>query len=330
MKSIKYILTLIVFSLVLNSCEYDIDYKGELPGDKLVVASFIQADSIISISITKSAKPGTYNYDMWSGEYDPNTQQLSSNVNDAKAELFINGNLQETLNGGTEQNKYTFTVIPRNNDSVEVRISYKDFKPAVGSANLNLLKPVSGLDSILVQKAIDTIDDRVLYQVVLYLEIIDNGRDNYYQIEPDIYYEDNYGKRKLSLNEAELLSENILGVYKEASTSFQSSSNHFGVISNKLFKGKTYKVRLAIPIDSRGLYETPQATRKVYGNLNLSAIDKKSYNYLFTLNRYYNNYSFMSEPVIIVDGIENAYGFIGAKNTMIAHSINFIFGDNDK
>ena len=245
-------------------------------------------------------------------------------------DLYINGSLKQTLNGGTNQNKYTFSVIPRTNDSVEVRISYKDYAEAIGTANLNLLKPVSGLDSILVQKATDTINNIILYQVVLYLEIIDNGRDNYYQIEPDIYYEDSYGRRKISLTEAELLSENIIGVFKEASTNFQSSSNRFGVISNKQFKGETYKVRLAIPIDSRDLGYPPQGARKIYGNLNLSAIDKKSYDYLFTLNRYHNNYSFMSEPVIIVDGIENAYGFIGAKTTMTAHNINFTFGDDDK
>ena len=48
-----------------------------------------------------------------------------------------------------------------------------------------------------------------------------------------------------------------------------------GVISNKQFKGETYKVRLAIPIDSRDLGYPPQGARKIYGNLNLSAIDKK-------------------------------------------------------
>ena len=151
MKSINYILTLIVSLLLFNSCKYDIDYIGELPNDKLVVASFIQADSVISISISKSAKPGIYN-NSWFGENDPNTQQLTSQVNDAKVDLYINGSLKQTLNGGTNQNKYTFSVIPRTNDSVEVRISYKDYAEAIGTANLNLLKPVSGLDSILVQK----------------------------------------------------------------------------------------------------------------------------------------------------------------------------------
>jgi hypothetical protein len=33
----------------------------------------------------------------------------------------------------------------------------------------------------------------------------------------------------------------------------------------------------------------------------------------------------MNEPVIILDGIENAYGFIGGKKSRIVKNVNLIF-----
>ncbi len=331
MKPIKYILISIISLFLFNSCEYEIDYKGDLPEDKLVIASFIQADSVISFSLSKSAKPGTYINSLWYDGPNPLYSDTSSFVYNAKAELFIDGTLRETLNAATTRNQYKFYSIPRANENVEIKLSYKDYKQAIGNATLNLLKPVIGSDSIIFQKAvIDSVQEIYLYRVVVYLEIIDNGGDNYYQIDPDLYYEDYYEARKLSLNEAELLWESIAGVYQEASSSFQTPSNRYGVFSNKQFKGKTYKLKLAIPINNSYHTEYPKETSRLYGSLSLSAIDKKSYDYLFTLNRYHNNSSFMSEPVIIVDGIENAYGFIGAKNSLRVRNINANFNDYEK
>lgn len=330
MKSIKYILIPIIALFLFNSCEYEIDYKGDLPKDKLVVSSFIEADSVISFSLFTSAKPGTFMQNDFDSPFKSNKSQSYSSVSNAKAELYINGNLKQTLNGGTDLNEYKFSVIPQANEKVEIRISYKDYEEAVGFAELNLQKPAVDSANILVQQSItDSLYIEPIYRVVVYLEIRDNGGDNYYQIDPNIYYENMFENLKLSLTDSELLWESIAGVYQEASANFQSSSNRFGVISNKLFKGKTYKVKIAIPIQSRQMEFNTKAKGKIKGSLNLSAIDKKSYNYLFTLNRYYNA-AFMNEPVIIIDGVENAYGFIGAKNTLKAHVINFDFDDYEK
>ena len=329
MKSIKYILLSLLVLFLFNSCEYEIDYKGDLPKNKLVIGAFIQADSIISISLFKSAKPGTYyNESMFmEDQITDNEIDTSSYVSDARAELYINGTLRETLTSGINQNKYNFSIIPRTNDNVDIKMSYKDYDQAIGSAKLNLIKPSIDSANILVQESIDTIYEKT-YRIVLYLEISDNGNENYYQIDPELYYSYSQSEYKLSLNNAELLWESIPGVYQENSTSFQSSANRFGVISNKKFKGGTYKIKLGIKLEPRFITYPSKAIRKVYGSLNISSIDKKSYDYLFTLNRYYNS-SFMNEPVIILDGVENAYGFIGAKNSIKARSINFSFETND-
>ncbi|HBN05545.1 MAG TPA: hypothetical protein DD434_07125 [Bacteroidales bacterium] len=71
-------------------------------------------------------------------------------------------------------------------------------------------------------------------------------------------------------------------------------------------------------------FSVEKANGRIYGDIRVSSIEKQAYNYLFTLNRYYNS-SYMNEPVIILDGIENAYGFIGGKKTKKVKNVNLVF-----
>lgn len=325
MRIVKYLFIVILAMFTLNSCEYEIDYNGDLPKDKLVVASFIEADSVISFSLFKSAKPGTYNYDNFGFKNIKNNQKDITNayVNDAKAELYINGVLQQTLYHATSNNTYTFSTIPKANQNVEIKLSYKDYVQAIGKADLNLQTPTIDSSYVILQRGSDQYGN-LYYRLVVYIEIRDNGNDeNFYQIDPNIYFDNNYEVRKMSLSSSELLWENIQGVYQENASTFESYQNRYGVISNKKFKGGVYKVKLALDIYDK-TYSIVKANGRVYGNINVASIEKQAYNYLFTLNRYYNS-SFMNEPVIILDGIENAYGFIGGKKSKNVKNVNLLF-----
>lgn len=324
MKTIKYILLGLMVMFALYGCEYEIDYKGELPKDKLVVASFIEADSVISFSLYKSAKPGTYNSGSIGFEKASNSQKdiSSAYVTDAKAELYIDGILKQTLLQASNNNKYTFTTIPRDNQKVEIKLKYKDYAQAIGKANLNLPMPDIDSSNVILQSGTDEYGN-TYYRLVVYLEIKDNGNEeNYYQIEPNIYYATNYDERKIDLRDSELLWENIQGVFQENSSTFESNINRFGVISNKKFRAGVYKVKFALSIDY--LFMGEKANGRIYGNIKVASIEKQAYSYLFTLNRYYNS-TFMNEPVIILDGIENAYGFIGGKKSRIVKNVNLMF-----
>lgn len=308
----------------LYGCEYEIDYRGELPKDKLVVASFIEADSVISFSLYKSAKPGTYNSGSIGFEKASNIQKdlSSAYVTDAKAELYIDGVLKQTLLQASNNTKYTFTTIPRDNQKVEIKLKYKDYAQAIGKANLNLPMPDIDSSNVILQSGTDEYGN-TYYRLVVYLEIRDNGNEeNYYQIEPNIYYATNYDERKIDLRDSELLWENIQGVFQENSSTFESNINRFGVISNKKFRAGVYKVKFALSVDY--VFTGEKANGRIYGNIKVTSIEKQAYSYLFTLNRYYNS-SYMNEPVIILDGIENAYGFIGGKKSRIVKNVNLIF-----
>lgn len=326
MKSIKLIIIVLTLTLGLYSCEFEIDYKDNLPKDKLVVTSFIEADSTISFSLYKSAVPGTYSSDESFGLKTKTKDLNDAIVRDAKADLYINGILKESLSQSNSNDKYIFTTIPKENENVEIRLNYKN-NEAIGKANLVLIKPIIDSSNVYIQETQD--EDGFTYQsLIVYLEIRDNGLgDNYYKIEPSLFYKANDGTyiytTLLDMNSAKLLWENIKGVYKENSSIEDESLNRYGVISNKKFKGSTYKIKLSFFSIQEGAYKkTKIISQKIIGNLVVSSIEKKAYDYLYTLNKYLDNSYMNLEPITIINGIENAYGFIGAKKSNKVKEVN--------
>ncbi|MDD2529954.1 MAG: hypothetical protein PHN41_01865 [Bacteroidales bacterium] len=324
MKAIKYLVLLISISTLLASCEYDIDYKGELPDDKLVLTSFVEADSVISFIVHSSAKPGSYeSYDGFKNKYIDFTSKI---IYDANIDLYVNGALRETLTKTDDNWRYTFATIPQHNDKLEFKIKHKNFDEATGRANLSLVKPQLDSSIVFIQTGEDEYGNKY-YRFVVYVEIRDNGGDNYYQITPNFvsgYSSDtnNYFDES-SISLAEVLYENIQGVFIENPSSMQDGDNKFGVISNKKFKGGVYKLKLSFRMS---YFDSNNDTSPKFlkGRLDVSSIEKQAYDYLFTLNRY-NPGSFMSEPVIILDAIENGYGFVGGKNTLRGDYVNINF-----
>lgn len=326
MKSIKLIIIVLTLTLGLYSCEFEIDYKDNLPKDKLVVTSFIEADSIISFSLYKSAVPGTYSSDENFGLKAKTKGLNDALIRDAKADLYINGILKESLSQSNSNDKYIFTTIPKENENVEIRLNYKN-NEAIGKANLVLIKPIIDSSNVYIQETQD--EDGFIYKsLIVYLEIRDNGiGDNYYKIEPTIFYKANDGTyiytTLIDMNSAKLLWENINGVFKENSSIEDESLNRYGVISNKKFKGSTYKIKLSFFSIQEGAYKkTKIISQKIIGNLVVSSIEKKAYDYLYTLNKYLDNSYMNLEPITIINGIENAYGFIGAKKSNKVKEVN--------
>lgn len=327
MKTIKFIF-LIISTLSLASCEYDIEFNDKLPKDKLVVTSFIEADSVIYVKVSKSARPGTYNnyYDMFKSSSNIET----SYVKNALVSLYINGELKETKNSALINNKYSFNYIPNINDKVEINVDYNGFDQVSGNAILNLYKPI--IDSTSIDIVIDSSQEYLSKDLVLYIEIIDNGlNDNYYQLDGLFIKTTTEGQaqyeEKIDCSNFELIWENIVGVYNEEALSSTDSDyeNKYKVFSNKRFKGKTYKAKFII--DREMLYKKNlKATSFVVsGNIFASTIEKQVYQYLYTLGKAYsgNDIGMGSEPVIIIDGLKNGYGFIGGRKTTKSNTINY-------
>ena len=91
--------------------------------------------------------------------------------------------------------------------------------------------------------------------------------------------------------------------------------------SNGNFKGKQYILRLSLLqiYSDYGLTKLNKAQHNINYSVAVSKIDKGAFNYLYSLNKYLNSSTINSEPVIIMNNLENGYGFIGAKNTSLIH-----------
>jgi len=310
MKKAIYLIIIFLISISITSCEFEIDFNDKLPKDKLVVTSFIEADSTIVLKISKSARPGTYNYD-----YDI----TNSYVLNARAELFINDVLIETTNTPYDNNLYKFNYIPTQNDRIEIRISYMDFDTVIGYANPNITPPIVNSQNIFIRK--DSTEFGIYPNIYLEVEIQGGENDEYYRMDGDFvlkYKENNiWFEEEVKIEGLSLEWENTPGVYysKEASSTNPSDGeNNYRVFSNKLFKNKTYKARFKV--NSQSIYLNEYIESESFkGELKISKIEKQIFDYLYTLNKVSSGFSFSAEPVIIINGVENGFGFIGGKKT---------------
>lgn len=312
MRKLIYIFVLLFTSLNIISCEFDIDYNKELPKDKLVVSCFLEADSTINISISKTSRPGTYNYD------NPISESF---VKGAKVDLFIDNIFKESLNSAISDNNYRFNYIPKTNEKIDIKIDYKNFDQVRGSGDLGILPP--NLDSSSINFRIDSNDQGILPNIILYVEFSSLvNEDNYYRIDGDFilnYLESgNWYEMDIKLEELILDWENIKGVYygKQPSDLNPSKGNNkYRVFSNKFFKNNIYKARFIINPERIYFSQNP-VSYNIKGNLKVSKLEKKIFDYLYTLNKVNSGFSTSSEPVIIANGVENGYGFIGARKSI--------------
>jgi hypothetical protein len=310
----------ILFTLTaLCSCEYEIDYTDSIPKDKLVITSFIEQDSTIAFSVFKSAPIGSYedSYD-WGLKSYKTTKTSDYTIYDATAQLYVNGQYKESTNKSNANGKYSFAYIPQQGDNINIKVAHSDFDQVSGSAILSLSKPQVDSVSLYTAQKIDN-DGQSYTSLILYISIQDNGNDNYYQLSPNIIFE---GYR-LTLDNATMDYENYQNVFTESSSGIMSGENNnkYGVFSNGNFKGKQYILRLSLLqiYSDYGLTKLNKAQHNINYSVAVSKIDKGAFNYLYSLNKYLNSSTINSEPVIIMNNLENGYGFIGAKNTSLIH-----------
>lgn len=306
MKNIVKIIILAITVSVFASCEYEIDYNDALNNDKMVVATFLEEDSTISFSVLHSAKPGTFDNNK---SLITNTEKFATEslVRNCVVGLFANNQNMENLNG-TNGQEYVFSYKPKHNDNIKITISNDKYPNIVSQNKINLTQPqIDSFNYYLERK-----DDQT--NLIVYFEIKDDGNENYYQIAPNIRYSSSssYFDGDAELKNASVVYESHQGVYQENNISFGKATNNYGVFANKKFRGQTYKLKLSFKLNN-SLFKSTKY--KVSGSFMINKIDGKSYTYLHTLSNYKNSSVLNTTPVIIVDGIENAYGFIGVKKT---------------
>ncbi|MBQ7985191.1 MAG: DUF4249 family protein [Bacteroidales bacterium] len=311
MKYLKYLILMSV--AVFTSCEYEIDYKCDLPEDRFVVGVFAEEDSVLSFCVCHSAKPGIYDgtrYDEFkktsigykSSFYDAVVKNASVSI------LCHNNGNEDTAIYNSNQFRYTFAYVPSHGDNITLKIENGEY-PLVES-NLTFDMEAPQIDSF--SCWFRTKDDAD--QLVVYIEINDQGGENYYMFNP--FYLTLYNDRITFDNYPEILYESHTGVYYEANTNSlddeDSRYNEYMVISNKKFAGQKYTVKLAYNCS----YSAKDNHKLIKGAYEISRIDRTSYNYLYSLGNYINSWGLNMNPVSIQNAWDNAYGFIGLKKTV--------------
>src|SRR5574344_415205 len=328
----EHIFILLSAICLFFSCTYDIDYSDSLPKDKMVVTSFIEADSTISFHIYKSAPIGYYeddNSSFWTN--DKSSKSTSSSLytlTKATATLYANGQEKESLGEANNGTAYSFTYRPKKNEDIKLKINYSSFPSLEGVANLNLSSPKVDSSLAYATKKIDD-DGNISYACVLYIEIPDNGAENYYQLSTNL--KETKSNSPIYLKDASVIYENYQDVFTQSASSLSGgNANRYGVFSNKAFRGKKYILRLSL-YSCKSYYgkSAKTALAHIKGNIYLSKIDKGAYNYLFSLNQYLNRSPLNSEPIIIMNNISGGYGFIGAKSTIFVGQIDVKLNRND-
>lgn len=307
MKKIAYISILIL--VVFTSCEYEIDYNEKLPEDKFVFSTFVEEDDSIKLAVMHSAKPGLYEdyYDFDDDIFKSqkrNKYNLSAKdmfVNDANVSLYVNNQLKETKKQGKYEN-IVFDYIPQHNDEIYFKIEHSNYPTVEQKLILDISSPQ--IDSTRLSK------QRIGGEnyMVVYIEIDDDGGDNYYMFRPSlpIYSYDATCPKVLYESHPDAYMENALNV------SFGDEDekyNHFGVFSNNKFRGQKYIIKLAYEYASykdRNTY--PYA-------FEVSKIDYNAYGYLSSLGKFLDMYGPTMNPIIIQNSFSNAYGFISKKKS---------------
>lgn len=324
-KYLKYI----VLSLcsVFISCEYEIDYSGKLGADKMVTTIQIEADSTICFCVQHSAVPGVY--DGVTTEGLKKASVYNSYIDDAVVNLYVNGNLQETIDHSNYgSHSYRLEYIPKKDDKIKITIDHQKYEQIVGYADLSIedleindIHFSFASQDVTVDTIYDSEGNITSIQTTYYgndrlnvsLTIVDNGGENYYQIIPYRVYRYNNSFTAIDMDSPKIIYESHPGVYyancsSSISTSEDDKHNEFGVISNERFRGQTYSVILQY--DS---YVDPSDN----GGLRVNRIDRNIYEYLLTFGNYLNSLWIDLNPIYITDGLTGGYGYIGARKSFI-------------
>lgn len=281
---------ILAFSLMLSSCEKEIDFKGDVSAPRLVLNGIVELDSNFTVFLERS----TFFLD--------NSPQSSQAISEGATLIVKNldNNQTYSMNASTEGNRYVFpfTVTPNTRYSIEV--SHPDY-PSISSE----MKTLSGVQIISVDTSSyeQNFDSRLRFEV----KWNDNAsEENYYLVQvilTDVWDEGSYTYPLY-------VSSTDPAVDNSGNTGIDGSLNDvpFLALSDATFNGgqKTLKFESYNPFYWGG----DETTLKIQ----IISMSKEVFMYKKSVDLFLQQ-DFFSEPVKVFSNILNGFGIFGFTST---------------
>lgn len=324
-----FILTLLI-ALLMAACREEVQFNDKNIASKMVVNSFVDADSIIKVTVAGSKPiPGVQSNFNW--------------INDATIKLFVDGKETETLktmnitvtdeNDDYYRQSYTPSVVYYSETKAEIGKTYKleiDHKRyGLATCETTIPEPIQ----IIAVDTMGTGPERYNYEynnVNVKLKFKDPANEvNYYRliayVKQGIYREKRYQNTVMDsvieVREYYLtISDPVINPEQEDANDFLfgSPSNPYNVFTDELIDGREYTVNFDINIYNHQRIEGIDMTEK--GEFHqikfiLQSITLETYLFLKSsfLHHYYDGDLF-AEPVQVFSNVENGLGIMGGQS----------------
>lgn len=295
----------------LSACEKEIKFTGRQQETSIVMFSLASPGDELSVSIRQSAF--ILDKEWW--------ETIEKGIPGAKVNAFI-GNSTEPLPftlSGNDRNSALFTCgyQPKPGEKIRIEAEADGFKNVYAETEIPL-EPVFGVESIRTEKG-ETDSEAVVYMKI---RIDDpDGKKNFYRLDISQTYRH---EGTIWTSDGKISTQEIL--YGSSPVAFYSNDplfqdgitdSIFGIevetelknyFTDSRFDGDSYSFEIYFPVYDDDYMKT------VSIDIKLEALSKEYYEYIASLDAYYesDDFSLFSEPVQVICNVKNGIGCCGA------------------
>jgi hypothetical protein len=330
----QIILLTILLGILMASCREEVQFSDENIASKMVVNSFVDADSIIKVTIAGSKPiPGVTSNFNW--------------INDANIKLFVDGKETETLktmniavpeeNDYYYRQSYTPSVVYYSETKAEIGKTYKleiDHK-RYGLATCETTIPetvqIISIDTMVTGKAQYNYEQNTLNVKLKFKDPANEA--NYYRliayVNQGIYREKRFEgtvmDSAIEVRESYItILDPVINPEQEDANDFLFGSprNPYNVFTDELIDGREYTVNFDLNVYNH--LRNPDIDMTEKGEFHqikfiLQSITPETYWFLKSsyLHHYYDGDLF-AEPVQVFSNVENGLGIFGGQSNSVA------------
>jgi len=346
MKHIQSIATLLAVFALITSCEKEIEFDEKLIAPKLVINSFIQQDSLITVNIASSKLiPGIKTDFKW--------------IDNATVTLFVDGEEKEKLtvidvervptgyssvNGDTTffynesepTKRYSTTQAKVEvGKTYKLEVSHPDYETAYCETSIPTPIQILAFDTATVINKQEWGDNETFQAKIKFKDT--PGEKNYYRLVYSKFtgVSQSYYSSPNDADSIIYLTNELRGTYINSSDKllnpseedandflFGSAGNYYNLFTDELIDGKEYELSFAVDLTNNYYGSSVQTKKKgefMRLTITLQSITREAYLYMKSTyaNKYYES-DFFSEPVQVFTNIENGIGiFAGTSSSSV-------------